>query len=113
MVWPVMKAESASGKERDRADDVGRRHVAREHAGARGDLAYALDQLGVLEHAVAQRESRRHAVDQDVVAAELGGERPRQRHHRALACHVVRHARIALEGDAGGDVDDASRRRAL
>src|SRR5581483_8113686 len=51
-----------SRQEGDGTDEVGRRHLARQHARARRRLAHALHQRRILEHAVAQREPRRHAV---------------------------------------------------
>jgi hypothetical protein len=88
-------------------DDVRGHLVALERARADRDVLQRLDDLGVLAHAVAHGEAGRHAVDEDLVGAELLGQRPREGDDRPLARHVVQQEGHAAEGRARGDVHDA------
>jgi hypothetical protein len=94
------------GEEGHGADEVRWCHVAGQGSGPNGKLACSRQQLRVFQHAVAERQARGHAIDEDLERPELGREGARQRHDGPFARHVVRHAGIAFEGDAGGDVDD-------
>ena len=106
IVWPVMNVAPGPAQEGDGADDVRGHLVALERARADRDVLQRLDDLGVLVDAVAHREAGRDAVDEDVVAAELLGQRARQRHDRALARDVVQQERHAAERRARRDVHD-------
>src|SRR5262245_4187089 len=97
-----------SSEEGHGSDQVSRGHVATQGAGSNGEFACPRQQLRVLQHAITERQTRRHTVDKDLERPEFGGECARQRHDGTLARHVVGHAGIAFKGDAGGDVDNAS-----
>src|SRR3954452_22414957 len=78
IIWQVTKAASGPARNATAPHQVRRSHLARESAGPHRELARPFEQLGVLEHAIAERQAGRHAVDRDIEAAELGGTAPCQ-----------------------------------
>src|SRR5579883_3155016 len=60
-----------AGEEGNGADEIGRLHVAGEHAAAERRLLDAGDEAGIGKDSVAQGEAGRDAVDENAMAAEL------------------------------------------
>src|SRR4051794_18309739 len=105
---PGDESRIRSRKKSDCTDEIGRVHVAGEDTPSQRGLFHSGNQRCISFHPFTHRKSRGNTIDEDIVAAELGGHGPRERHDRAFAGHIVRHERIAFESDARGHVYDAS-----
>ena len=110
-VWPVTKAASSLARKLTaptRSSGVSSRGMARVGA---AEVSPCLEVQRVLQHAFGEGEARGERVDGDAVLADFAREGARHRDHRAFARDVVQEEGHALQGRAGGEVDDAAAAR--
>src|SRR5271155_46491 len=85
------KVAVGGSKENQSPQKILRIFVALERAAADRRLARSFEMPGILlDHAVAERETRRQVVDADIELAELPRRCPRKGGDRALRRHVMR-----------------------
>ena len=97
----------ARGEEYQRAEQVFRIGVAFEGAAElRTGMRSSSTCVAFLEPGVAEDIAGRQRIDRDAVLPELARQRAGEGEHGALRGDVRQHARHALVGGAGGDVDD-------